>query len=102
LKYQVASLQQRIEEKSATVKTPSAQILKLSSIIGEADEETKAQTKQYTTIIHEQVCFTASVSAFLVDSFFFNHSEYQRWINLFVYLLVLPISISVSIREIDS
>ena len=52
---QVASLQQRIEEKSSTVKTQSAQILKLSSIIGEADEETKAQTKQYTTIIHEQV-----------------------------------------------
>ena len=50
----VATLQARITEKEGTIRTQSGQLTKLASIVAEAEEEIKAQTKQYTAIVNEQ------------------------------------------------
>lgn len=57
----------RIETKEKSIKTLSAQLTKLSSIIAEADQETKSQAKQYDELVNEQV-FNIFVDMFLSSS----------------------------------
>lgn len=54
LKSQNESLQGKINEKDEIIKNQSRQIRKLTTIIADADEELRVQTKQYNAIVNEQ------------------------------------------------